>query len=365
MAAASISNEDGYILLDELEYDDNYYLYISPTKEVATLDHYFQSARSNFCNGRSEYRGTFFQSCYARNKGYPQPISILEDKYEVEIESISIGCNMDVPTDYLNRRDEGGAVEIDYEKGAVEYVQVGYFSSVEIDAGKAVDQYNIDLTNYDIGSDEVYLDVKIISNQLYFPIKILAKIEKSGLEEKEYPVLTNGVFISDDNSVNMDVNEHILLDTSSQENNYIKLTISAELMEKYLDENTITDYTMEDIFPAYESFLDKGNYYLLMINLSKKEGDEYVPFNASSNPSSEITNNNKCLDGTGAYRLSGLVSTYESTTDSGTSEESDENIFSCGTISQNRGGGGGMFSIMVGLSLIFHLGSDFEKSSIY
>ena len=357
VVAASISDDDGSILLDELDYNDNYFLFVSPVKYVSSLDYYFQSIRSDFCSGGSDYKGSFFKTCYAREMGKPQSISLRDGYDNLEIPSITIGCNIDVSTDYLNARNSGSEISLEFSDEKVEYAQVGYFNSSELSSDTAVDKYEIDLSNYELAGKEVYLDIKIISNQLYFPLKLTALIERSGHDNESYPDVSeeNLLNFNDDNSINMDINAHISLSSSNSNQNIIKLTISAELMSQYLENNSITDYTMDDIFPDYEKFLESGNYYFLMISLSELNGDEYTTISIPDHPIENIQNNDKCLDGPESYTLNSLSSSIETNDSNSNNNDNEKSIMSCGTINDIGNGGNGLFSITLGLFITWFM----------
>ncbi len=357
VVAASISDDDGSILLDELDYDDNYFLFVSPTKYVSSLDYYFQSIRADFCSGGADYKGSFFKTCYARETGRPQSISLRDGYDDLEITSISIGCNIDVSNDYLNARSSNSEISLEFSEEKVEYAQVGYFNSNELSSGTAVDKYEIDLSNYELAGSEVYLDIKIISNQLYFPLKLTALIERSGHENESYPEVSEEHLLkfNDDNSINMDVKAHISLSSSNSDQNIIKLTVSAELMSKYLEDNSITDYAMGDIFPDYENFLENGNYYFLMISLSEFNGDEYTTINIPDHPMENIQDNDKCLDGPESYSLNSLSSSTDTDDSNSSNNDNEKSIMSCGTINDIGNGGNGLFSITLGLFLTWFM----------
>ena len=92
VVAGTLSDQLGNFTIYGLDASDSYYLYVEPVKNLGSLPSYYKDTKSNFCDSGTDYRGSFFQSCFSSGIGHPQLIqmsgksqSIGHDHYRVAI----------------------------------------------------------------------------------------------------------------------------------------------------------------------------------------------------------------------------------------------------------------------------------------
>ena len=346
VVAGGYGNSDGSFSIPGLDLDDTYYLYVEPIKNLEAAPRYYSTAKRDFCNNRSSYEGSFFQSCNSSEKGYPQGVALSTAQAGGNVGSVTIGCGLDTPADYSQSKD-GDTFDIPVVNGnLLGNTFVGSFDGSEVD-NRTPDTININLEDVDISSNDYYLELKVVFQSFYSKLKMDMRVE-SETYDNTFTATTDNY----DNPI-LDIVARIPLDTDSSENNF-DLTLTPQKFSTYL---ATTDYGLNGegaYYPNSSSFQENRVFYFFIANIARKtDANEYVP---ESFRQYALSDNTECLDGKFSYAVLGNV---RSETDisralRSISEDNDrQSAVSCGTvdIQGGNGGGGNPLGIVVGFLL--------------
>ncbi|MEK6624780.1 MAG: matrixin family metalloprotease, partial [Bdellovibrionota bacterium] len=103
VVGAAMSEPDGTFVIDGLDTNDNYFLYIRPSYKPESLPYYYRTVRSDFCEGRTKYRGNLYSTCFAEEQGMAQIVT-LNGSTNLDVGMVSIGCGLEVAPDYFQNR---------------------------------------------------------------------------------------------------------------------------------------------------------------------------------------------------------------------------------------------------------------------
>ncbi len=346
--ASAISESDGSFIISGLSKLETYYLYLKPISEKENLPSHFGTARSDFCLSDNDYRGTFFQSCRRSEEGRPQGIATGSSS-SVSVGSITIGCELSAPVAYMQNKNGGtNTINIVDAFGNAGDAITGYFS--ESDATlNTPDEYEIDLTNYSVPTGDIYLDIKIVSQGLYSPIRLSIG---SLTETIEYETNDDvyGLRYDGDNSADLDVIGRIKLDSTSA-NNTFKFSITPEKISSYIASKPFSE---DSFFPGYSDHKDSENFYLLVLTVSKEELGAYTKISEKKYAFQDNTN---CIDAPRAISVSENSQAKSAALEEleKRKKQDDPNILSCGTVGTSggppSGSGGFILAFFFGLIL--------------
>jgi predicted Zn-dependent protease len=344
IAGATISELDGSFSIQGLAKNDQYYIYTYPVVQ-AGLPSKYANAKSDFCESSKKYRGSFFQACGSSFEGYPQSVKL--NSSSIDVGNITIRCGLDVPVGYLQGKNLSPA-SFDMLDGVVSGVGngfVGYFSNSEISQGDE-DYFKVDLSNVDLDAisptGDLYLELKIMSQTLYSPLKANIEITRnSGTTTINPKVVTNSDgWLSLDTIARIQINRSDLSDNEFE----IKLTPEALAPPTYFPSGVAL--MKEDFFPSYPSFQDSLYMYLASASIVKDNGNGTYSLMSSKND--QLTDNTQCTDAINTYALSDY-SANRSVASTGRSRKK-KGIFGCGTIDLEGGStGGGPGGFFIGL----------------
>ncbi|OFZ14363.1 MAG: hypothetical protein A2X86_05825 [Bdellovibrionales bacterium GWA2_49_15] len=341
----AISESDGTFVIDGLDTSDNYFLYVRPSYKPESLPYYYRTVRSDFCEGRTKYRGNLYSTCFAEEKGMAQIVS-LNDTNHLDVGMVSIGCGLEVPQSYLQNKNtsESFAPTLIKADGTVGMAMTGYFSLFDV-TNNVADKIMFDLSNYSLPSGQIYLDVKAVYHSIYSPLKLDFSLTRTGTSTVSFPTLVNGMGRGADSSINFDASGRILLDSGTSSNNKITLTVTPDSMSDYLISNPTIPYTLEDIFPASAQFIDDHGVYILIATLSEYSGGSFRPIRSISN--TKVYDNRRCPQGPNTFTVSPANSS--AAVSASKVKKSEDNqaslIAACGTIGPsdpNSGAGSGL-----------------------
>ena len=342
MYAGAISDEGGTFEINGLDLNDTYYLYIEPLEYVETLPEYYIYARKDYCQSGNSYRGSFFQSCLSSNKGYPHGIELTASNKNVEIGNITIRCSLDVPNYYIDDKVMNSSQFKTYDSanGKVGNALVGFFTQDEFN-NQNEDTFNIDLTEYDVPAGNIYLDIKLISQSLYSPVKLLIEVEDfnsvllsnahgSGYKVDEYGIKS------------LDIVERYSLTQGVSTDNYFTLRIQPDSLQYS------TNYFLD-----YSNFIDDSRFYMLLVTISSESNGQYRVI--SKKYYNQTENNNSCPDGSNTYTVLANKSVRQS--NSSRKDKDDGGFLGCGTINMSGQGRGpdGQVSFTIGFLILFVL----------
>jgi len=321
LIASAISDVNGNFKISGLPIDDTYYLYVRPSKYLAILPEYFQSSKKDFCQSGTNYRGSFFQSCLASEQGLPQGIRLYTGNSSIDVGKISIGCSQKVLPEYIEDKElESNEWQVyDDSTEIAGNSVVGIFTGSEINAGTG-DVFTIDLSDYEVKSGEIFLDVKLIYQKLYSPLRlsILAQDSFGAVLENQN---TEGYTENNYGEKNFDIIEHYRLQSGRSGLNRYTITITPDGQA----------YSENDFLDA-SNFLDDMRYYFLVFTVSEKLlTSQYKVISSKLFPT--LSDNQSCLDGENTYSVLANIREKENTTTEGAKSNSSVASFvSCGTI---------------------------------
>ena len=351
VVAGGFGNTDGSFSIPGLDLGDTYYLYVEPIKNLEAVPRYYSTTKTDFCNNRSSYQGSFFQSCNSSDQGHPQGLALTEAQTNNNVGNVTIRCGLDTPVGY-NTSKEGEAFEIPMvSSDLLGNTFVGSFDSLEID-NQTPDTININLEDVNISSSDYYLELKVVFQSLYSKLKMDMRVESDTYD--------NTFTVTEDNYGNpmLDILARIPLDTDSAENNF-ELTLTPQKFSTYLA--TTSSYGLNGegaYYPNSRSFQESRIFYFFIANIARKtNANEYVPENFKQDT---LSDNTECLDGKFAYAVSGNIRSETEISRALRSiadNNNQEAAISCGTVSiqggggGSTGGGGGLLGIIIGFLL--------------
>lgn len=370
VSGAALSFEDGSFSIEGLPSDDQYFLYIKPTELPESLPPYYKFIRNDFCNSRFSYRGSFFQSCFSSEEGFPQGITLSGSVNEIDVGKVSIKCSLDTPQNYFLRK--GGLVNqvdiIDFS-GNIGSTSVGYFanSTIEksttnlnssLDNSLNQDNYRVNLSDFNILGANYYLEVKLIHQELYSPIQLLMDIDIPNETNVSLDTGNNdqNLVKDKDHNPNLDLMYRIPLGVGKSSDNNFLINISP----RKINFQNFLSFDQENFFPDASNFEDELNFYLISFNLSQKVGNTFSV--VSRKNYGVLTDNASCADAPRTYKVPSNIIRSSSIIGTKRKKEEGDSPVSCGTIDSGSHGGGGPFSLMIGLFLSAILIPFFKKS---
>jgi len=353
--SGSISDASGNFSIRGIDNNDSYFLYLGPSKKLDSLPSYFSYAKNDFCEGRTVYRGGFYSTCFSSDAGHPQKIDV-SSLGMVDVGNVSIRCGLDVPRDYLQAKGGSQKIQIN-DDGTFGHYQVGYFTKNDA-SNSTPDEFEYDLSGLTLTSGTKYFEIKAVFNSLYSPIKLDVQITRKDGLVVSYPILSDGVQKDADNTINFDIIGRLPLDSSNYSNNIFTVKVTPVLMSDYATNVLIPsyNYSLEDVFPSYNEFIDRQNFYFIMANVAKLASGNYEPVLTPT--SKKIYDNQNCPQGNSAYEIPAKVAAREKQSTKQSAIENSQ-ILSCASIKMKgppgNGPGGFLPTAMFGFLLIFIL----------
>lgn len=304
--ASAISQPSGAFEIQGLPTSDEYYLYIDKLDALETLPTFYREVKSNFCQSGSSYRGSFFQSCFSRDVGFPQVLK-MNSASTLDVGEITVRCGLDVPLEYFSQKPSNGArvdmdIEVQRRVSGVSHVGealVGFFSADEIENNQE-DLFRFELTNEFISQlnsqKEYYLEIKTVSQSLYSQLRLETRVEREDGLQAASPFWDQ---ISQDSRLKpkLDTSIRIRIDAFDSSNNSFQLQVTPYSIA---DVVSSTIYSEEALFPDVVRFSDQLGFYLLNLSVVERlSAGVYVPI--SSKPVVSLTDNKLCPDAPLSY----------------------------------------------------------------
>jgi hypothetical protein len=291
---STLSEEDGNFVISGLPKDDQYYLYLSPVNNIASIPLMYSDVRKNFCNSNTDYRGSFYSSCFSSDRGYPMGVELTDQNPNVNIGYVSIKCGLEIPVDYFLAK--GGDVfklkSLDLQ-GNTGNAFVGFFSDSEVKNNEP-DNIEIDLRFLNVSSNDLYLDIKVIHQNLFSKLKLDMDVTFYDSTVIKYPtnVGLDGVVFDAEKNIDLDIHSRLLLDSVDFSRNIFQLsinprefiipadnTVSPALPERpfWLDGDTVPvsdpSILTRHFYQELSELEDNHKFYFLIANISKRNGD--------------------------------------------------------------------------------------------
>ena len=352
---SQLTEEDGSFYFDNLDYNDSYYILVSPVKNLGAFPEYYKNINNSYCRS-SDFKPSFFTKCGGRDKGRPQLIKIDLDNEIINVGDITVRCDEKINTDYYANKYK--SVDRSYEllknKYDMNFLFNGYFSSEEISSGLSSngDEFTIDLTNFT--SDEfqlsnLFYNIKFASTSIGSNFEFLVKVKR--IDQLVWSTYTASLD-SETGKKLTDIEIPVSLSNDTN-NNFFELKIfplSLSTNEAY------------EIFASPSILTNKSNIYT--ISGAVAYFSESTLLNLSQPSSYPYEDNMTCFDGDEVYRSYGYVPL--SVRDDAEQSAEDDNLgMSCATVDIGGGSSGGKMSFLLGLLfmiIIFNFQSRDDKS---
>ena len=328
VAASALSDEDGTFVIGGLPLNDEYYIYVGPSKYLAAQTSYYQTARTNFCSGGGEYRGSFFESCHEDEMGHPNAVTLDSSNIAQNLGMITIKCDLSIPDEMRTDSEMNIIIDNSHTGGAI----VDYFAT----AGGAAHRITYDLTGYAIPSD-LYFDLKLITQTIYSTgdYKVNIYLNKSYSDVLDTPDVTY-----DNSGATSDLSI----------NGSFEVTASIFTVE-VIAESALPAGNFGDFFSDAYSFADDYNFYLLSYGLKTFSAGQYYPIPISGHNGGD---NAYCPKAQNTYTVVSNSTDY--VPQQLISKEEMVPGTSCGSIDIDEGpGGSGPMSLALGFFMIFLL----------
>lgn len=341
--ASTVSEVDGSFVISGLSNSDTYYVYVEPLEALDNLTSFYSTARKNFCLSQTNYRGTFLESCRKSDEGKPQ--GILMNGGSRDVGTITIGCDLSVPVNYMQNKPSAlNQLNIVDSFGNAGEVTTGYFSPTEA-TNNDFDEYEIDLSNYTVPTGDIYLDIKLVSQKLYSPVRLDLT---SATETINFSTVPDGFGLRYDSDGNpdLDVTGRIRLDSISA-NNIFRFKVTPESLDNFVSGKP---FSVDNFLPASSFYKDDLNFYMMILTVSKKELGVYTKI---SEKKYNYQSNDTCLDAPSSYSV--IQGTQTKSTALKELEKrrnkEDPTILSCGTVEYPKGPGSGGMSFILAFAI--------------
>lgn len=331
---STISDTSGNFEISGLPLSDNYYIYVSPLKELTPLPKYYSSVKNNFCEGGLSYSGGFFEGCNRRFEGHPQPIKVTSGTRNIG--NVTIHCGLKVPSNYYEAKESGLALFADE---SVRYGEsnVGYFTNVEV-LGNIPDRYDLDLSSRtDLAGKKVRLN--FLSHSLMSRLTFNVVVEDADGVTLSNKSVIAGQAIEDyksDLAVTIELSSNSLLNVFS-----IKVTPST---------NSI--FNLDD---AYGGQSDSRPFYFMSLYVTESSSATFGLASSAYQGGDNrvrLEDDLNCTDAPNSYSLVPAID-LSALNSSGDGDK--KSIASCATIDLNGGNGGtggGQALFVLGLFVI-------------
>lgn len=275
IAGAAISDEDGSFIISGLPKNDQYYLYLSPLHVPEAIPSMYADIRKNFCNSNTDYRGSFYSSCYGSDRGFPTAVEISDSNPSYHVGSISIKCGLDMPVRYFHAKGGGTfAPDVVDLQGNAGNAFVGFFSEREIAAGES-DNILLDLSTFNVPTNDYYLDVKVIHQNFFSAVKLEMEVTQ-GLTSNTYPVAGQDGLVYDlEKNAVLDIHQRILLDSANFNNNVFNIELKPSIFKDHWLSAPLPDTTISErqFFQELRTTRDSQSFYFFIVNITKRNPD--------------------------------------------------------------------------------------------
>ncbi|MGB0453543.1 MAG: matrixin family metalloprotease [Bacteriovoracaceae bacterium] len=366
VVVSTVSEPNGDFQFNNVDKSKEYFLKVAPLELLETLPTYYEDVTSGFCLGYTDYKPSLWQGCGSSSEGKPVNINF-QSQSTIDAGFVTIRCNTDVPAQYLLDREDG--YELDLSKRTNTYL--GYFSEVDL-RNSAVDKIHLDLSNVALPAlstgDQNLLEISIMAQSLYSPLKIKSKVIFQDYTEIEYGATD---WIDNDLNPQTDLKFTILLSPVASSNVFdievtpqhfetLNFNINGknEVLTGYL--SGVSNYSLDDYFPDYDAFKAALPNYLFSARAYtlKSNGDKVYLKSPYVAENYELYDNRWCPDADLSYKLSpNTVSTTSSIITTTTSNEDSGEIAlgGCGQINTGSGpgnpGSAPLIAMMMGILL--------------
>lgn len=274
---STLSDEKGFFEIAGLNFNDHYYLYTSPVKNINSLPSYFSNTQDNFCPGI--YQGGVFSACGSDSEGIAQSIQLNSSTKEMNVGIVSINCSVKNQLDYRLEKVKPIAERervilfnsVNSEETQRAYI--GHINSNEVnpDNFQLIDKFLIDLS----GIPSTYkAKLQLISKQFGNPLAYSLAIDGP---------LSSTITSSVTNPGAIDLSRWLQLSANTSQNIY-EIDLSAKNISSL----------MPNLIPSTSLFTANSPWpYLLILSLwEQSPTGEWLPISTES----LLSDNESCLD---------------------------------------------------------------------
>lgn len=351
--ASTLTDQDGSFSFEGVPTGDMYFLYVQPLKVKDSLSPYYQTAKSDFCTGFVDFKGSFFESCDSSRKGHPQGIDLTNGTLSVDVGVVTIKCNLNIPINYFTGRANGNFVVGNADRNGDSFT--GFFTETDITNGVS-DILTVDMSHLDASSGNLYLDLALISQD--FNSKVAFEMEVRS------PVGTYfyNYGVDTDFNPNLNLRGRIPLDPLTSANNVFEIEIRPLDFDTFI---STTPYSLESLFfPDFSTVGDSRFFYQFIFFVSQSSGSNYPVYSHYSYPT--IRGNSQCMDGQKTYGVKSAGAVTGVTSESFNKKAGEPELVACGSVAivddNDSNGPGPMGSLFVGLLVSFLLFSMGKKT---
>jgi len=336
VVSSQFSEVGGSFYFFNLPLGDTYYIYVSPLNVSAGPPTFYSSANSSFCSSRESFRGSFFTSCGYSEQGQPQGIALSSSATIVYVGDVTVKCHLETPNNYLDSKDyitrPTLTLDMVHSNGSVGNAVTGYFSDDEQAAAK-LDTYQIDLSTYTPTFSDAYLDLKIVTQRLFSPLRATIRVVNADNTYDQTFPSGGGVSLDEFNNPDFNVVARVPLDLDPSKNIF-SVIINSQV-------STFGGYQKSEVFPAQISNESLG-LYLLIATISKKNADSTFT-HMSARDYTPYSDNAYCPDAPNTKSFSGFTNNSDL---SGALKSEDKSAapVSCATIDVDSNDGPGPFT---------------------
>ncbi|MCP4913889.1 MAG: matrixin family metalloprotease [Oligoflexia bacterium] len=337
--ASAFTDINGSFSIKGLPLDDVYYVYVKPPSKLSSLPSYYEQTQTQFCAGGQEYRGSFYESCNNSERGKPLGIKLTSGNSVVDLGTVTIKCGLSVDYNYFNSRSNPPYDLGTFTSNAGEAI-VGYFSPQQISDNEE-DNFQMDLTGYPVTSSNLYLEVKIINQDLYSRSKFKLEISSpAGIVNSDYSYDL-------ESNPNLNLFKRYALSTTAA-NNLFDIKVTPEDFDNFV--GTFGTPSEAQILPGGSYFADSMGFYLMVVNIVKYENGTYSLYDHKAYTTTY--SNTACMDAPNTYKSSGNTVVHSINGDK-KKKNSSQDALACGSVDMGGSGpGNGFFSLVLGVLLM-------------
>ena len=370
--ASSVSDSTGLFSISNLPINDSYFIYIEPLNNLGSLSNYYNVAKKNFCDSNNSYKGSFFQRCFGDDRGKPYGVSLDSSSLNINLGNVSIKCGLEVSREYIISKGSIYSPRLITKSGndlSVGSSSIGYFNAVrDIDGNKNVDatfddiydEYNFDLSSYDIKSEfpnkELFLEVRITTQPFYSPLRVTTILDHDDFSSPVHtPFSANTLPVNSDGNYDLGVTVRLPINSDSLKNIY-NLKVLPNDIDEVLGMRIDSTLAYEIFSLSRAEHEESRHFYFMTTALVEKIGTSYsIVSHKNFGLASDNTN---CMEGSQTYAVEANT-VYESNSLRVSKNKKDDSAFpvACGTITDINSGppGNGPFAslTLIGFCIIF------------
>lgn len=344
----AVSNQDGHFSISGLDLNNSYYLYTSPIKDKSSLPNYYSNVQTDFCP--ASYVGSFFSACGSEFDGFPQAITLNEQKPSINVGAVTINCSLRANDDYSYQKIQSTFAPVtiweSFEEDVHEKSFVGFFNPSS--DWSQWERLKADLSGVPVTSfSPRYLKLNFLAHPF------------GNLMEYQMRVFQNGNEIAHEM-----MQESSLLGTFNNDMNVtqpLSSIASENVFEIEIRARTLND---AQIFLTYPSWVQYGSDshmpYLLMLGI--QEGASKASALPMFNSVQRVSDNESCLDAPFTYAVTKSDELDSKTIDRSTASSEFGSASCASTEPPDEGPHSSLMLLSIGFFLSLMLGQITKKT---